>query len=85
MRLVLVTWLDAVREDDECTPEEAKDRRPSLVEDAGWLVTEDEQRIVLAMARIDGGESVRNTLVIPRGMVRGMDDLSSTLPGKGEA
>lgn len=75
--LVLVTWEDSVMVPKEHDIEEARDLEPVLLEDVGFLLTKDDDRVVIAATLVEELGDVRNISVIPRAMVRSIKRVAS--------
>jgi hypothetical protein len=74
MEPVLVTWWDAAGNDERRSPDTPGDldaMGPILVRSAGFLVTQDDQRVVIVQDYWDFPEKRiwRNWLTVPRGCV----------------
>lgn len=74
-RFVIVKWLDAQTDLGWKDPDEGKTPNP-MVFSVGWMIEETKDAIVLA-ADIGPDMSTNRRLEIPRGMLRGMDDLTT--------
>lgn len=65
MKVVFVHWQDAVSEDAWEDIEEAKKSKPHTIFTVGFLVDEDDDRILLALNWDPLGEAVSQTISIP--------------------
>lgn len=74
MKLVLVRWLDIVVENGWTAIDEATKLRPHAVETVGFLVYEDEHRLVVAHSI--SGKEVNPYTAIPRGCIESITILS---------
>lgn len=73
-RLVHVEWEDTVSVDD-WTDVEEMDKEPCVCQTAGYLVRESERSIAISAGVSDQGDACC-ILIIPRGCVRKINDLT---------
>lgn len=67
--MVLITWVDAVSEDQWQNLESAKDLHPCQIETLGFLIDKNITRYLVALSVDAENESVSQTLAIPRAWV----------------
>jgi hypothetical protein len=65
MKKVIVTWIDAVSEDSWTDIEEAKKIHPPTMKTLGYLLHQDEHRIVVAASYDEENHSVASIYSIP--------------------
>lgn len=82
-RLVLIHWVDIVHDSNSWTArQEAIDLKPSDCYTAGFILYEDDDRIVVAGTLGPGTEEdVGDVNVIPRCVIQGICELVFVLPG----
>lgn len=69
MKQILVTWFDAVSQDEWTDIEEAKKLEPHVITTLGWLVFEDEKRLVVSCSHDKEREAVASSWAIPKSWV----------------
>lgn len=73
---VRVTWLDALRSDDDYPVRDVVDSfKPVVIQDVGWLVEETDEYITLAMSYFEKDDTVKMLVSIPAGMVEKIEEL----------
>ena len=78
MKAVLIEWLDAVSFDPWEELTEAKKLEPHVIQSLGWLVEEDDKKIIIAGAWDLEREGVASSWAIPKTWLISMKEI--TLP-----
>ena len=66
MKPVLIEWIDAVSVDEWTDISEAIDLQPHTISTLGWLVTEDDTKVVVACSWDRDREGVAGYWAIPK-------------------
>ncbi len=69
LKMVLVRWIDSAGTDEQMSVADAASVEPLPMENVGYLVAEDEDKLVLAFGKVGGEEQVRCLMSIPRAMI----------------
>ena len=75
MKVQLVTWQDAVSEDAWEDIGEAKTLEPHTIFTIGYLLLEDEKRILLTMNWDPDSDAVSQYIAIPKGWILDRKDI----------
>ena len=81
MKIVEVEWMDTAQEGGWRTLEENAARLPDRIVSVGYLITDEDDRIVILQSRQIEGDLGADTTVIPRACVVGTH-LLSRLPSE---
>ena len=78
-KIVLVEWLDAYHESGYFDIHKAETSfKPIKLQEVGWLVVNDTERVVLAQEQCPEDGNYRNLQVIPKAVVVTIKDLTYT-------
>ena len=66
MKPVMVTWFDAVSQDEWAEIQDAKGLELHTIQTLGWLISEDDRKIVMAASWDVEREGVASTWAIPK-------------------
>lgn len=66
MKAVLVVWWDAVSEDEWTDLEKAKELEMHTIETCGWLIFEDDRKIIIATSYDIERDAVAGFWAIPK-------------------
>lgn len=79
MKAVLITWYDAVSSDEWTEVSEAKTQELATVRTLGWLVDEDERRIIVAPSWDVDNDNVATYWTIPKTWLLEIQDIDVEL------
>ena len=69
MKIVKVKWMDSTSQSGGWTDEDPKDMEPMKLMTVGFLLFEDEQRIVISHSIADNTDMRYAMFTIPKGMI----------------
>lgn len=75
MRFVLVSWHDAISDDDWTDIEKARELELPVIKTAGYLIFEDEKKIIVAPTYDEVNEKVASFYAIPKTWLIDIKDL----------
>ncbi len=70
MKVAYVVWCDAVSVDDWTEREEAETEYMHTIHSVGFVIRQDEERIILALNHDQNSDKVAQYIVIPRAWVK---------------
>lgn len=66
MKTVVVTWVDAISDDSWTDIEKAKELQPPVMKTLGYLIHEDDTKVIIAASYDEENEKVASFYAIPR-------------------
>jgi hypothetical protein len=81
MRMMLVSWFDAVSEDAWTELDEAKKTKLHLIHTAGFLVSEDDTRIIIGSSWDVERDAIASFIAIPRLWISNIKEFKNPLYG----
>ena len=81
MRLMIVSWFDAVSEDNWTDLAEARKSKLHLIHSVGWLISEDDTRLVVGLSWDVERDAVSSFIAIPRSWISNIKEIKNPLYG----